>query len=243
MLQNIRFIVLHHTKYREHSAILHGFADRHGRMSLMVHGILGNKAKFSSRLIQSLNLLEAVIYWNEKTDLHQVKELAPRVHFQSLPFDMVKNTQALFLSEILYKLLIGKEESHELFDFISNNIQMLDLSEDNTSVFHLLFLVKLSKYMGIYPGENYSPDRPFFDLKEGRYVDHQPYHPAYLNRDISALLFRAQCLSMNQMDRFRLSREQKRDLLNGLVDYYQLHAHGLQEIKSLPVLRTVFNEP
>ncbi len=241
MLQNIRLIVLHHTKYREHAAILHGFAEPHGRVSLLVHGILGEKAKFSSRLMQSLNILEAVVYWSDKTDLHRVKELNPAVHFQSIPIDMVKRTQALFLSEILYKLLIGKEESQELFDFLSSNIEILDLSEKNTSVFHILFLVKLSKYMGINPGENYSRENSFFDLKEGRYVSHQPYHPAYLNRETSELLYRAQRLSMNGLESFRLNREQKWRLLDGILDYYQLHSHGLQEIKSLSVLRTVFN--
>ena len=45
---------------------------------------------------------------------------------------------------------------------------------------------------------------------------------------------------MNELDHFKITRSMRDTLLTILVDYYQLHFDNLGEIKSLKVLKELF---
>ena len=152
MLYKVRGVVLHHIRYRESSAIVHIYTDQFGRQTFMAHSIRGKKAKFRSNLLQPLTLLELEMYHKEKREIQQLKEIHNYIPYTSIPVDPYKSSQAMFLSEILYKVLREEEPNPDLYDFLEHGLQFLDVADQHTVNFHLLFLVQLTRYLGFYPG-------------------------------------------------------------------------------------------
>ena len=105
----------------------------------------------------------------------------------------------------------------------------------------ILFLIQLSKYLGFYPSNNYSESYPYFDMVNGIFVDYIPSHGCYSKKDISLLLSKFINIGFSNYTSLELNRTLRVQLLQLLVDYYHLHIHGMSDIKSLTILKELFD--
>jgi DNA repair protein RecO (recombination protein O) len=221
MLHHLKAIVLHSVKYGESGIIAQVFSDLFGRQSFLIHGVRKKKSKISPYLFQPLSLLDIVGYIKETRDIQHIKELKASVPLQQLHFDIRKSSIALFLSEILNKTLRETDSNLALFDYLSQAIQVLDITEKGVENFHLIFLMQYTKFIGIYPRDN---------------RDH-----ININTEQSFSIFDLIKYSLSDTSEISIDNKERRLLLNELIQYYKYHFEGLGKINSLEILHEIFS--
>jgi DNA repair protein RecO (recombination protein O) len=240
MIQKTKGIVLHSIKYGDSSLIAHIYTENFGRHSFLFKGIRSNKSKIRSNLLQPLFILTIEAYIKEGKDLSLVKEVSAQKIFTHFPYDFKKSAQAMFMAEILYRCLREEEVNSPLFDFICSSIDYFDLLSEGSANFHILFLVKLSKYLGFYPSSREIKNELVFDIQEGIYKDHIPTHFDYIDPLNSALLDEILNTNYENLQGLKLNKEKRNDLLDGILKFYSFQIEGIANLKSYTVLREIF---
>ncbi len=241
MLVSTEGIVLHFIKYGESSVIATIYTHDYGRHSYIVNAARGKKSQNKASLLQPLFLVEFVAYQKQSRDLHRIKELKNNQVYQNLPFDITKSAIAIFLAEVLYKSINEQESYPEMYDFIKNSLLWFDLMDNNPNNFHNWFLFRLTEYLGFLPDTSRVGFESWFDIKKGAIVHFQPSHPLYANKEVTGYLVKLANLKIHELGGIEIPRRIRDSITSVLIDYYQLHFDNLGEIKSLNVLREVFN--
>ncbi|MFP4059967.1 MAG: DNA repair protein RecO [Bacteroidales bacterium] len=240
MLQKTRGIVLHHVRYGENSAIIYIFTEAFGRQSYLIQGIRKKKNTPSMSLLQPLSIHEMEVYHKEGRELQRIKEHRLNVIYQSIPYEIKKNTITLFLAELLYRTLREEESNPPLFSFLIHAFQFFDTSMEHTGNFHLWFMVQLTKHLGFYPDNNYSEKINRFDLIKGKFLQ-IPIDAKYtLSKTYSEILNRFLASRLSDISKISLKQENRTRIIETMLDYYAIHLEGMGKIKSLKVLREVF---
>jgi len=240
MIHKTRGIALHQLKYSDTSLIVKIYTELLGLQSYLVKGARSKRAAIRSSHFQPLTLLDLVVYYREKNNLQHIREAEITEPLYSISSDLRKSTIALFLSEILVKTIHEGEANEEMFAFISSSLRFLDMQETGVEYFHLFFLMKLSLYLGFYPGGMPGSDNPYFDLREGKYASTVPSQPDYLDKDLSVNLYLLSSSQVGDLEKLTIGKQQRNELLNAILLYYQIHLSGLGAIKSVDVLKEVF---
>jgi DNA repair protein RecO (recombination protein O) len=116
------------------------YTEQFGMQSYLITGARKPKAKIKANILQPLHLLEIVATHKDNGSLQRISEARQVPVLQEIPYDIVKSSLALFLNEILYKIL--KEQKRLIFEFIHQSIRWLDETHLNLANFHLVFLIK-----------------------------------------------------------------------------------------------------
>ena len=241
MLQKTRGIVLRSIKYGETGMITTIYTEAFGRMAFIMQGIHGKKSSVKGNLLKQLFLLEMEVDFKAGRELQRVKEIKNISPFGSIPFGIVKSSQALFLAEFLEKLLREEESRPELFGFLYRSIQVLDLMEDGVNNFHLIFLIQLTRYLGFGPANNYTESNQFFDMIAGNFVLSAPAHPWFLQIPQSLVLAQLIGMSYQNSTEFKPDQGLRNFLLDFLLEYYGLHFGSKLNLKSLEIFRDILH--
>ena len=239
MLTTTKAIVLSKLKYKDYDLIVNCYSQEKGLITLIVKGVLkSKKGKFKAAYFQPLNILETVIDVKEKRTLQYFKEVKIGYHFSSVQSNIVKSTIALFLSEVLNNALKEEEQNLALYSFLETSLILFDQSEIDTN-FHLIFLLQLCKYLGFYPDVT-AINLPYFDLESGRFQSSifSKNHITGRNLTIFKQLLGTK---FDESKSLNIKATQKRELLNMILLYFQLHLDGFKHPKSVGVLNQVFN--
>lgn len=222
MIYKTQGIVFRFTKFRETSIIVTIFTELFGLRSYIVNGVRSSKTSGNKiALYQPLTLLDLVVYNREHANINRIKEAKCLYPYHSLSTDVKKATLAMFINEVINKTI--KEESHtgDLFEFLSESLIELDRQVSRYENFHLIFLVKLSRYLG-------------FGVHEAKAVTGRAMMDERDEQALSALL------EAGYTDPFALSNAQRRVLLDCLLKFYGEHLETFGEVKSVQVLRELF---
>lgn len=239
MLEKTRGIFLHSVKYSESSIIAVIYTEAYGRQSFMVNGARSKKSTVKSVAFQPLYLLDLEIYYKGGREIHRLKDVRISNPFSTIPFDIRKSSQVIFLAEILYKCLKEEEPNPGLFDFIYNSLSFLDLSDHGISNFHLWFLFKLTQFLGIYPSGDNALTSNFFDLQKARFVSHEPQHNQFTDKHVTLLFSRLFEIDLATLEKLEYTQNDRRQVLDKLLEYYRIHFDHLGEIRSLGILQEV----
>src|ERR1700750_1123629 len=156
MLHKTRGIVFKTTDYGESSVIVQIFTEKFGLQSYIINGVKKPKAKITRNMLQPLHLLEVVVYHKANSGIQRISELKNSPVLLSIPYDVIKSCIAIFLNEVLYKAIKQQTSDEHLFDFVFNSIEWLDHQQEGLANFHLLFLIRLTRYLGFYPDTTYA---------------------------------------------------------------------------------------
>jgi DNA repair protein RecO (recombination protein O) len=241
MIYKVKGIVLHHAKYRESSAIVYLYTDLFGRQAYLIHSIRGKKSRYPSNLLQSLTFLELEAYHKEGRDLQKLREMRNYLPYRSIPYDLQKSAQAMFIGEVLYRVLREEDPNPELFEFLENSLQLLDVSDESPVNFHLLFLVQLTRFLGFFPENNYREGATVFDMRNGQFGNGTGVHPDFFDHASSELLHDLLGISFSDMNQLSVKQVTRVRFLENLMDYFRLHVQDFGRLKSLPVLHEVFS--
>jgi DNA repair protein RecO (recombination protein O) len=243
MVHKTKGIVLRTVKYGETSVIVTILTELFGLQSYLVNGVRTSKGKGGSKagMFQPAAMLDLVIYHQESKNLNRLKEYSWSFLYRNILSDVISNSVALFMVELLQKCLKQPEPNPELYYFMEDALTGLDQGERNVQAnFPLFFALHLAGFFGLRIDDNYSEKRNYLDLKEGYFTGEKPTHPHYLDHSLSEVT--AHLLKVKQLAELAdlpLNKEKRRLLLEAYEDFYSMHIQGFTPLKTLPVLRTL----
>ncbi len=240
-MRKTRGIVLHTTRYGESSLVVHCYTEQSGRQTYMVKGVRKSRKQNRSNLFQPLFILDFEVYHKNSAGIQLVKEVNRAMPLNSMPFDITKSTQAIFMAEVLYRVVKEEESNPMQAHFLINTIQYLDALEESSPDFHILFMFQLSKHLGFYPQNNYGDGGIFFNLASGRYKSHIDDPEVQLNEADSRLWNSYMALDFQPIKETEFNGSHRKTMLNNLVRYFKFHVEGMGDIRSLEVLHTFFH--
>jgi len=239
VIEKTRGIFLHAVKYSETSLIASIYTEHYGRQSFIINGVHGKNSTVRAAVFQPLYLLDLEIYYKAGREIHRIKNARISLPYTSIPFDIRKSTQVLFLAEVLYKCLREEETNIELFDYLFHSLTLLDLTEAGISNFHIWFLFKLTRFLGFSPSREDAERCNFFDLQTARFVSHEPLHSQFTDKHLTVLFTRLFNIDSSSIEKLDYTQHERRLVLEKLLEFYHIHLGNLGEFKSLEVLKEV----
>jgi DNA repair protein RecO (recombination protein O) len=232
-------IILHTTRFNDSASIATVYTRQLGRVSYLVYGVNKKKSVCRNALLQPLSIVELDVTHIHRKDMQQIREIRMGHQFTGIPFHPVKNSVALFLSEVLFKTLRNSVPDDNLYLFIENSILQLDYIEKGIQNFHLVFLLKLTRFLGFEP--NVEKGGNYFDLLNGVFHKEKPLHIHILSPEVTLQFSALLETDYQTLEKLILTREQRSDLLKSLIEYYRLHLPEFHNIHSLSVLQSLFD--
>lgn len=232
-------IVLHTVKYGDSSMVAYVLTDLYGRQNYMIQGVKKSGRSNKAALFQPMFPIEFEGIESPKMQLHRMKEVRLARPMKSIAFDVRKSTIALFLAEVLYRLVRESEPNERLFNFVDGCVTALDEMEEGVANFHLWFLVRLSGLLGFYPQNDYE-EGFFFDIVEGRFTPLLPTGGMLFDIENARLLHRLMDCDPLQLAQIELSRQRRSDFLTALLRYIGYHLDAVNHIKSVKIFSELF---
>ena len=190
-------------------------------------------------LFQPMFALEFEGLESAKMELHRFGEVHSGVVLQSTPFDVKKSTIALFMAEVLHRLVKESEANEMLFDFVWGSVEALDAATEGVANFHLWFLSNLCRFLGFSPGTEYMPDA-WFDIAEGHFTTSCPPREHRMSQQNALILRDMLECDVRYLAEVGLNRHQRVDFLDALLAYYAYHLDTIHSVQSIRILQEVF---
>lgn len=230
-------IVLSSIKNGDKKMILRLYTHQHGLLTLIANIGKSPAAKVKSSTLLPLTLIEAQMILKQNKEIHQLVETRCYSVNQHISQSLSKLSIAQFINEVLIRSLKEQQANHSLYEFIETCICFLNDAEQDFENLHLYFLTELTRYLGFEPQNNRQDAQPYFDCREGSFSSLSLAFPLGLSKEESQLF--SDYLKINSL-KTKISYQQRTVLLDILLAYYRLHIPGFNEVKSIAVLKEVF---
>ncbi len=244
-------------KYGEQRLIVDMFTRQQGRMAFIVPVPKTGRGKVKKQHFQPLSLLSIEADVRPQVQLQKLRESSVLYPLSSLLSEPEKLSISLFVSEFLYYALRDEQVNEPLFDYVTSSIEWLDGCEEHYANFHLVFLMRLSRFLGITPnleerGERREEKDPtltspkergslYFDLRAATFCGAPPLHRDFLMPEEAERIRTLMRMDFATMHLFRLSRAERHRILELLLTYYRLHLPSFPELKSVEVLQEMYS--
>lgn len=212
-----QLIILNITKTGEKSVVLHTLSPDFGRKSFIT-----TVSKSSPMaMFQPLNILDAEVIENPKSDLWRLRSISAGHALNSIRTNLYKNSITLFMSEVLFRAVKDGAREDGLFEWCTKQILTLEAMGSDFSNFHLRFLLELAGELG------FRPDREGIAPFAGAQYDH-----------IASLLTSSFAESML----VPLTGNDRNEIATALLEYLSFHSESRIEARSLKVLKELFTD-
>ena len=239
-MQTTKAIVLRTIRYSDSHIVVSLFTEYYGMVSALVRVAHGGKRGGRSALWQLMSLVELNVYYRPAADFQKIGDVFMSTPWKDLPYNPFKASVSIFLAEFLYHSLRGEGENRVLFSFLENSLLWFDETEKGMVDFHLLLMIRMTRFLGIWPGTGGYRPGMLYDLKSACYVSRIPPHGQYVDADAATLIPMLLRTDYSNMHLLRMTRNERRHMLDVLLQYYRLHVPGFGELQSLDVLRELF---
>ena len=235
-----RAIVLHALKYGDSQLIVDMLTREQGRVSFICRLSKTAAGRVKKQLFQPLTQLDMVYDFRPSRGLQHFTDVRMARPYGTIPFDACKLSMALFLSEFLTYATRDTQQDTQLFDYIAQSMEWLDNVSASFANFHLVFMMRLLRFIGFAP--NLEADIPgaWFDLRNGSFTLNRPLHPDVLSPSEACRIGRLALMNYENMRLYRLSQADRNRCIDVILYYYRLHVPGFPELRSLEVLKAVF---
>jgi DNA repair protein RecO (recombination protein O) len=235
-------IFLKKIQYGDTSLIVKIYTQKFGLQSYLLKGARSKKGKQKSNLLQHLALLDMEVYHRESKNLQTIKDYGLQRHFKTIPYNMVKSSIIMFMNEVLLLSIKEEEPNDSLFEFLKDSLIFLDELRVNISVFHLVFMVQLTRYLGFHPQGTYNEQHPLFDMMGGVFTSVRETHPYVLEGRMARLFSSLKEMEPGEVFDEKLLSGERNQLLKILTDYYRLHVPNFERLNSLEILHQIFKD-
>lgn len=212
----------------------------HGRLSFISTFSRSSRAKVKRQYFQPLTILELEFDYREKVQLQRLKEAVIAIPFSSIPFCSLKLCLSTFLAEFICFSTRNEVENEKMFQFLVYSVLWLDKADKEYANFHIVFMLQLSFFLGFSPNLD-ELDGKFFDMQAGNFVSVVPANSHFLGEEDSKMMKVLMRLNYDTMHVFRMTRNDRNRCVLYIIRYYQLHLPNFPELKSLEVLRDLFD--
>ena len=239
MLVTTELIVLDAVRYSDTAAIVHTYSRDFGPLHLKVSRPSSRRRQGGARAFFSpLSLLEVTMDYRPKREVQTPLEARLEGCPGCVATDPGANAVALFLTELLFRLLRSEEPDKALFSLLRGEILSMDLlSSAELANFHLVLLTKMLPLLGVLPDLNGYREGYLLDFEEGRFYPPAGGHQRERIR-VSGLF----CRLMKEEAPLSvpLTREERGGLLDLLLGYLGTHFPSVQGLKSPAILPLLF---
>lgn len=240
MVDKSAAILLHHFRYSDSGIITHFYTEKFGRLAVMIKGAGSRKPGKNRICLQPLAVTELVLSIREQREIQTLRDFSVIYTPSDIYGNPVKSSIAMFIGEVLSAVLKEESPQPELYAYLYESVKYFDRCRTGFTNFHIGFLAGLCGYLGIEPSRRTDPEHSVFDYTNGCFVTVPPAHGNYAGMDISDLLARIFGSSWEEMISMPLNGQTRNDLLAALLAYYYSHFPSMKKIRSLEVLRIVF---
>lgn len=214
-MDNLEFIVLATTKVKEGALVVHTLSRDYGRRGFIVRP--GKKA--AAALFLPLNILEADVVENPRSDLWSLKGIHALDSLAGIRGNIHKNTMTLFLSEVLFRTIREGAVEDGLYEWCVGSILALNALEADFSNYHVRFLLEFAGALGFRP--TFQDIAPFVQ-------EHAPEMRQMLQGSFSESML------------VPLTGPVRNSLCESVLKYLEYHTDQPIRIKSLAVLRELY---
>lgn len=230
-MESTKGIVLHYYKYSESSVIAKIFTEESGLQPYVLKGVRNKKSKNKVNLLQALNLVNIEASNISKRNIQYIKEIRSEIALIELMGNMSKRFMSMFITEILLKVLIESEKDKNLFNYIENIILSINGKGELNKNFSLIFLLKLSKYLG-FPPSTINSEKEVFDLENSCFTNQSSYY----NISGGNKNYFVSLLKGEEVD---IPYKNRKELLQSLQKYYKLHHYNIDKLRSYEVIESL----
>lgn len=217
------------------------YTEQFGRVSYMIARSRGKRSTVSPSLFMPLSVVEMEVEHKNNRDIHRIKEAKACFSVMELSCNPVKNVIALFLAEVLFRVIKETEPDAALFEFLYQSVYLLELTDKGVANFHLVFLLRLLHHLGIFPNtDSYSPGK-YFDMLNAVFTDSIPMHKYFLSAEESQAFVGLLRISFENMHAYAFTRTERVNIVMRIIEYYRLHLPEFPEIRSIAVMQSLFN--
>ncbi|MEO9021724.1 MAG: DNA repair protein RecO [Ginsengibacter sp.] len=241
MIHSTKGIVLRTIKYGETSVIVSIFTELFGIQSYMVNGARTSGKTSKIHFFQPSSILEMQVYHNELKNLQRIKDLKWDVLYKNILSDVIKNTVALYMVELLQKCLKQPETNENLFLFCEDAFLQLDTSSTEiTANFPLYFSLQLAPFLGFRLQNNYSQKRNVFNLQDGNFSEENQIISEHASTEtsyyISELL---KAIHPHDLCEIKMNKKIRGNILKTMESFYAWHIPEFGSMKTLGVLSDI----
>lgn len=242
-VHSTRGVVLRTIKYGDSSIITSIYTELFGIQQYLVKGVRQSSKTSAGRAsyFNPAAILELQVYHNELKQLQFIKEYRWAYLYESVLFNVVKNTVAIYVMELLQHSLKQPEANPELYYLIEDTLKQLDRGNPTlTGNLPLYFTLHLAAELGFQLQGNYTTETSVLDLQEGVFVSQTPLHPYYLADQLAEITSMIAGLNFyNELENISLNKNIRRQLLEAYQQYLALHIAGFGQMKSFAILQEV----
>ena len=228
-----RAIALSYLKQGESSIIAKIFTEEKGLQSFIIKGVRAKKAKKKLGLFQPLQLLSINATHLPKNSLQYISEIALENTQISDGIHMKKNFLSIFIAEVISKVLLETEKDKALFKFIWElKIDLNSLEKINPN-FPLIFLIRLSEYLGFSPSEE-EVNGVYFNMELGQFTNNQHRLDYHVEKENSNYL-----RELLENKDINIPYQNRNEILLHLIQYYKLQHHELKNMTSHLIIESL----
>lgn len=239
MYQTLNCIALRTVKHSDRSTVLSAFSREAGRVSFVLPAGGGRGAARLKAITSPGARFTCVVRSSSGESLLRPIDPMP-VGSPVMPDHPAKPAITLFLVDVLGSALRETPAEPLLYDFVSGMLEQLAHSECRVADFHIVFLVRLTHFLGIEPDVASWQQGYVFDMQGGVFQPVPPGHNRYIEAREAGFLPRLMRITLRNSICFRFSATTRNLILDNLIRYYTYHGILPGEPRSLPILRALF---
>ena len=228
-----RAITLSYLKQGESSIITKIFTEEKGLQSFIVKGVRAKKAKKKLGLFQPLQLLSINANHSSKNSLQFINEIFLEHTKITDGINMKKKFLFIFIAEVISKVLLETEKDKALFKFIWELKINLNSLKKISPNFPLIFLIRLSEYLGFSPNRE-EINGAYFNIELGEFTNDKKELNYYVEKNNSIYL-----RELLENKDINIPYENRNQILLHLIQYYKLQHHELKNMTSHLIIESL----
>ena len=202
--------------------------EKFGLVSYLIKGFQSKKSKTKINTLEPMGLIQIKSAQSKNRNLQRLNEirlLVPPTNFISAK--LLK----LFYAEFLKNVISESTEDISLFNFLWKITFDLNGNKRINKSDHLLFIIKLTNYLGFYPNV-INIKNSYFNLESGDFENIKSENTiTNQESNIFKSILNEKCDNFNKND-----REVGLDIL---VKYYNYHNHVIKNLKSKKIIESL----
>ncbi len=244
MLFKTEGIVLHVVRYRETSVIVKIFTTLFGIQSYIVNGVRSPKQKSGkANILQPAHIVDLVVYHREEKNLQRISEFKPAYIYRRLYGNIVKNTLALFMVELLHKCLTEPEANPDLYFFCRDTLTWMDQQPSSAlSNLPLYFTLRVAGLLGFEISGRYEDKTSFLDLQEGAFVADLPKQFFLEGKKAEDTYRLLNLYEKSRLSEIKMTSKDREELLLTYLDFLRLHVPEFPGLRSPGILKRILHE-
>ena len=242
MFETLHCIALRTIRHSDSRSIVSAWSAERGYVSFAMPAGKGREASRRRALTMPLAAFEGVCDIRNERDIMFIRDLRPMKVGMAMISDPTKLAMALFLAEVFEKLLRNSQRDEALSLMIFDTVDALNRAgRRGVANFALWTLYRFTTAFGIEPDMSEWRPGAVFDLEAARWRMSLPIggNRAAWGDEAAAVRVLSR-MTRENIERIRLTREGRREMLDGLLRYYDLHYCRLTPLHSLDVVSELF---